>query len=251
MSEEHPPQAPRRLDRHFRWRGNSVSRLEGFTDSVFAIVLALLFLRASMPENFLDLKAAVKSLAPFGVTFAIVAYVWVEHWLFSRRYDLRDPLTTFQNLLLLFLLLGYAYPLKFLFTLVFVAMFGPIGAQTQETMRLGFEGFGDLKALFVFYGVGYGAIFLTLALMYWRALRLRTELGLSAVELFLTRAGMVQMLLQVLVAVVSITLAVCGIGLNAGAPGWSYGLIGPCMMLHGMWEGRGVRRLQRAADAES
>lgn len=244
MSDEPPPVAPRRLDRHFRWRGTSVSRLEGFSDSVFAIVLALLFLRSAPPENYSDLRAAMKSLAPFAITFAIVAYVWIEHWLFTRRYDLRDGLATFLNLLLLFLLLGYAYPLKYLFTFVCVQMFGPIGSLTAETMAVGWAGAGDSKAVFAFYGVGYGAIFLTLALLYWRALRLREELGLDAVETHLTRTGIVQLLVQVLVAAVSVTLAVAGIGLDSGAPGWIYASIGPLMMLHGMWEGRGLRRLR-------
>jgi hypothetical protein len=69
------PQAtpPRRFDRHFRWRGTNVSRLEGFTDAVFAIVLALLFLRAAPPTNFDELDAAMRALVPFAASFAIIA----------------------------------------------------------------------------------------------------------------------------------------------------------------------------------
>ncbi len=43
------PASPRLLDRRFRWRGTDVTRLDGFTDAAFAIVLALLFLRAARP----------------------------------------------------------------------------------------------------------------------------------------------------------------------------------------------------------
>ncbi len=242
-----PILAPRRLDRHFRWRGTETSRLEGFSDAVFAIALALLFLRSAPPQNFHDLKAAMKSLLPFAATFAIIAYVWCEHWLFSRRYDLRDPATTLLNLLLLFLLLGYAYPLKFLFTLLSVAWFGPIGELDQRSMLVGFTGERDLAALFGFYGVGYGAIFGTIAGLYVCALRRREALGLSEVEVFLTRSGIAQSLLQVAVAAVSVLLAATGVGLGAGAPGWVYASIGVVMWLHGMAEGRGVRRRLRAA----
>ncbi len=224
-----------------------MSRLEGFSDSVFAIVLALLFLRAAPPDTFADLKAAMKALVPFAASFAIIGYVWVEHWLFSRRYDLHDGWTTFLNLLLLFLLLFYAYPLKFLFTLLFVSFCGPIGELTQQKMLHGFEDNGDAVRLFVFYGIGYGAIFVVIALLYARAHHFQGSLGLNALERFLTRSGILQSLLQAGVAVLSMVLALTGIGLGSGVPGWIYGLIGPLMGVHGMWEGRRVRRLLAAA----
>ena len=53
------PAAPRLIDRAFRWRGSGVSRLESFTDAVFAIVLALLFLRATPSETFAELEVAM------------------------------------------------------------------------------------------------------------------------------------------------------------------------------------------------
>ena len=63
MSEGPAPITPRRLDRGFRWRGEAdVSRLESFTDGVFAIVLALVFLRAEPPLSFGDLDAALRSM---------------------------------------------------------------------------------------------------------------------------------------------------------------------------------------------
>lgn len=250
MSETTVLSAPKLVDRDFRWRGHSVSRIEGFSDAVFSIVLALLFLRAMPPENFTEVKGAMKGLVPFAATFAIIAYVWVEHWLFYRRYDLHDGVTTFLNLLLLFLLLFYAYPLKYLFTLLFVAFFGPIPGMvpvTMETLTVGFDGKQDGTRLFLYYGVGYGAIFGTLALCYARAGRFCTQLQLNAVEVFLTRAGMYQCLLQVGFAVASMLLALSGIGGRIGLPGWIYALIGPTMAAHGIWEGRNVRRLRATA----
>lgn len=236
----------RRLDPNFTWRGTGVSRLEGFCDAVFAIVLALLFLRSAPPETYGDLRAAMKSLVPFALCFAIIAYVWAEHWLFSRRYDLQDGRTTFLNLLLLFLLLFYAYPLKFLFTLVSITFFGPIGTQTTAKMIEGMQGAGDAANLFVFYGVGYGAIFFTLAAMYGRARTLAPSLHLDAKELLLTRSGQQQALVHVAVALASVCLALLHVGLNVGAPGWIYGSIGPLMWWHGRWEARSLQKLARA-----
>lgn len=234
------PVVPRFFDRHFRWRSHSVTRLEGFTDAVFAIVLALLFLRAAPAENFTELRAAMKSLLPFAVTFTIIAYVWVEHWIWSRRYDLHDRWTTFLNLLLLFLLLSYAYPLKFLFTFLTVQIFGPIGALTPSQMSVGMDAL-DHARLFVFYGVGYGAIFGVLALLYARALQRGAALSLSPLEVHLTRAAIVQCLAHTGVAAVSIALALLQPAPN-GLPGWIYCAIGPLMAVHGTWEARGLRR---------
>lgn len=229
-----PPSPPRRLDAAFRWRGRDVTRLEAFSDAVFAIVLALLFLRAAPPATFDELAAAMKSLVPFAATFAIIAYIWVEHWLYSRRYGLRDAVVTWLNLALLFLLLFYAYPLKFLFTMITVSAFGPIGELTRARMLDGLHGEGDVEWLFVVYGSGYGLIFLVLALLYLHAWRLRDVLGLDAVERRITKGGLQQCLIQAGVAAASIGLATCGMT-QYGAPGWVYALIGPILTVHGMW----------------
>lgn len=161
------------------------------------------------------------------------------------------PTLLARRLLLLFLLLGYAYPLKFLFMLLSVAWFGPIGELDQRSMLVGFTGEHDLAALFVFYGVGYGAIFGTIALLYVCALRRREALGLDEVEVFLTRSAIVQSLLQVGIALLSVLLAAIGVGLEAGVPGWVYVLIGIAMWVHGWAEGRGVRRRLRAVGGEA
>jgi hypothetical protein len=246
MSPAQPPAVPRRLDRHFRWRGTEVSRLENFCDAVFAIVLALLFLRSAPPETFGELGAAMRALVPFAACFAIIAYVWIEHWLFARRFGLHDGVTTLLQLVMLFLLLFYAYPLKFVFTLIFVLLIGDLGTQTRERVLQSFGGSDDVARMFVWYGLGYGALFGVFALLYWRALHRAGELQLDRVERFLTRSGIVQCLLQTAVAVTSVAIAWTGLGLGVGLPGWIYCLIGPLLALHGVHEGRRLRALQRA-----
>jgi hypothetical protein len=242
--------ANQKIDRAFRWRGEGVSRLEGLTDAVFAIVLALLFLRSEPPDNFADLFTAMKSLVPFAAMFAIIAYVWIESWLFSRRFALRDGWAMFLQLLLLFLLLFYAYPLKFLFTFLSVLLFGPIGDVTLHSIWVG-AGPDAMQTLFVIYGIGYGSIFGLLALMYHRAAKLHERLELSEVELYITRGAMRQNLLQVGFAACSVAFAVAGIGIGVGGPGWVYACIGPVMAWHGVRQGRGVERLQKLAGPET
>lgn len=247
MSEEQAPTTPRWIDRDFRWRGDNVSRLESFSDAVFAIVLALLFLRAAPPETFGELRAAMKSLVPFVAMFAIIAYVWFEHWLFSRRYNLRDGWTAFLNLGLLFLLLFYAYPLKYLFTMLFVMFVGPIGGLDRATLFEGLEGYDDYAWLYIYYGSGYGLIFLVLALLFWRAYRLRDMLQLNELEAYHTKASVVRCVVQVAFAVVSIVLAATGFGLRIGAPGWIYMGIALAMFVVGFTQGNRIQRLRKAA----
>src|SRR5262245_47066255 len=175
MTAAEPGTSRRFLDPHFRWRGHEVTRMEAFADAVFGLVVALLFLWTKVPENLAELKAAMLSLVPFAVTFVLLAMVWVEHHQFFRRYDLRDKSTFFGNLWLLFLVLVYAYPLKFLFTMLFVGWIAPIGNLTSNRMYEGHEQL-DIWQLMVFYGVGAGAIYTTFALLYRHALHRADDL---------------------------------------------------------------------------
>ena len=50
--------------------------------------------------------------------------IWRGHYRFSRRYGLEDPYTVFLNVVLLFLVLFFVYPLKFVFTMLFEELSG-------------------------------------------------------------------------------------------------------------------------------
>jgi hypothetical protein len=43
---------------HFRWRGGEITRLEGFTDAVFAFAVTLLVVSLEVPHMFEELLAA-------------------------------------------------------------------------------------------------------------------------------------------------------------------------------------------------
>ena len=45
------PFAPKR-EQYFRWRGNEISRVEGFTDAVFAFAVTLLVVALEVPHTF-------------------------------------------------------------------------------------------------------------------------------------------------------------------------------------------------------
>lgn len=232
MSEA--PVTPRRFDRWFRWRGRDVSRLEAFSDAVFALVIALLFLQSTPPTDGASLAEAMKSLLPFAITFALLALVWSEHYLFFRRYDLRDAVTITGNFVLLFLVLFYAHPLKFVFTWIAALWLGPIDGVDPNTGMA-----GPVNPIW-FYSAGFAAIYVVYALLYWRAWALRDALRLDASERLLTASGIVQSALYVAVALVSLSFAALDL---PGAAGLVFFALGPIMGLHGYWQGNRLRRL--------
>jgi hypothetical protein len=242
MVDDHPPRARRFLDPDFRWRGTEVSRMEALADAVFALALALLFLQAAPPANLHELKATLMSLVPFAITFTLLAMVWVDHFRFFRRYALIDKTTFFGNLFLLFLVLFYAYPLKFLFTLLCVQLFGSIGELTATSMQAGLDELGG-SALMMVYSSGFGAIYATLALLYRHALRRADDLGLDVVERHMTATSVIECLALVGFALVSIVLAAIGFP-NVG--GLIYFGIGPVMGWMGARRGAQQRRLLSA-----
>ena len=110
----------------FRMRGRDVTRLESFSDAVFGFALTLLVVSLEVPKSFADLIAAMKDFPAFAVCFAMLAMLWNSHYRFCRRYGLDDGTTRFFTCVLLFIVLLYVYPLKFLFNLsVNDMIFGP------------------------------------------------------------------------------------------------------------------------------
>ena len=97
-------------------RGRDVSRLEGFSDAVFGFALTLLVVSLEVPASFADLRQILIGFPAFAVTFTLICWIWYEHYLLFRRYDLEDGFTVVLNCILLFIVVFYAYPLKFMVT---------------------------------------------------------------------------------------------------------------------------------------
>src|SRR5215210_1230856 len=100
----------------FSWRGQEVSRIEGFSDAVFAFAVTLLVVSLEVPNTFDELLATMQGFFAFAICFWLLVVVWFEQYKFFRRYGLGDSFTMHINTALLFIVLFYVYPLKFLFT---------------------------------------------------------------------------------------------------------------------------------------
>jgi hypothetical protein len=162
---------------HYR---REVSRVEGFSDAVFAFGITLLVVSLEVPKTFEELMAAIRAFPAFAVCFALLFQVWWRHYRFFRNYDLEDGTVIALTGLLLFVVLFYVYPLKFLWS-IFFAQFSSRGI-ADDALPI-----SQVPALFEIYGLGVAAVFGILALMYWHAYRHRDDLELTPVEVVDTR----------------------------------------------------------------
>jgi uncharacterized membrane protein len=215
-----------------RERTHEISRLEAFSDAVFAFALTLLVVSLEVPRTYHDLMVLVRGFIPFACCFALLVWIWYEHSAFFARFHLQDRMTVVLNAALLFVVLFYVYPLKYLFTLTF-GIFIP-----ELRHEGGPETIGQIVALFTVYGVGFIAVFGVLALLYYRAWRKRDEIGLTALEARDARSEIGTQLTSVTVGIVSIAWALGMPDRVRPFAGFVYFLMGPAHWAYGEWNAR-------------
>ena len=223
-------------ERDFHWRGGEISRLEGFSDAVFAFAITLLVVSLEVPRTYRELMDAMRGFVPFAICFALLVNIWLEHYRFFRRYGLQTMTSVALNCLLLFFVLFYVYPLKFLF----VTLFGAGGEFHQAA---------EARTLFVIYGLGYAAVFLVLSALYLHAWRLRRRLELNAVEALKTRQSLIDHLAMVVVGLLSVALALTLPLRLIGLAGYFYCIIGVYFTIAGTIFGRRQRLLKERSTA--
>ena len=218
----------------FSWRGKDVQRIEGLADAVFGFALTLLVVSLEVPNTFDELLATMRGFFAFAISGWLLYSVWFDHYIFFRRYGLQDTLTMHLSSVLLFVVLFYVYPLKFLFTALMDELLGfstQVGSSTGAVVQ-------EIKPaqwplLIVLFGVGFVVVQLVYFLLYWRAYALRGMLELDAYEASITRQELQGYLLLAVVGLTSIAVALLG-GVEAGSwAGWVYLLIWPLMTING------------------
>lgn len=227
----------------FHWRGGEVSRIEGFTDAVFAFAITLLVVSLEVPDSFTALLETMKGFAAFAITFTALVAIWYGHYLFFRRYGLQDGFTFVLNAILLFVILFYIYPLKFLFTLLISE--GLLHRVLGFEIRVNIDIAGaQWSTLMITYGLGFLAVFLVFTLLHWHAYRKREALALNPLEIVITRSSISAYGICVLVALLSIFIVSVGGPYNAMIAGWVYAAIGPLQALNGVMLGKQIRKLR-------
>ena len=198
-------------------RENEITRVEAFSDGMIAFAATLLVVSMDPPASYEELIKNLYGFIPFALSFIALFYIWFVHTILFRRYPLKDKPSIFINGILLFTVLFYVQPLRFLAN-SFVSLWTPTSARVTT--------WEQLQTLFIIYGLGWILIFLLVAWLYRRAWVTRESLGLSPVESYDAITYSRHYLGFVAAGVLSILVALTGFGLAFGLPGIMYSSIG-------------------------
>ena len=219
-------------------RRHEISRVEAFSDAVFAFALTLLVVALEVPDDYEQMMVLVSGFLPFACCFALLVWIWHEHNAFFRRFGLHDGYTTTLNAALLFVVLFYVYPLKFMFDSLF-ARFIPALAKTVTPMSL-----DELASTSAIYSLGFIVLFTLFALLYHHAYARREALGLTPLEVFDARMAMGHHLVSVGVGLFAFLIAVGAPRVLAPLSATSFCLMGPFHYAFGAWTGRRRKALE-------
>ncbi len=226
----------------FRWRNaGEISRIEGFSDAVFGFAVTLLVVSLEVPKTYDELVAGMHGFLAFAAGFAVLFMIWMQQYKFFRQYGLQDGPTLWLNAGLLFVVLFFTYPLKFLYSLssdLLTHRASIVKVGTTEVKPI--VGEGQMHGLLMIYGFGYLAVFGMLFFLHLRAWCRRDELELSPLERWMTRETMQEQASQMLIAIISITFAAFG---SATYAGLTYCLIAPFITINSTIMGRKQRKM--------
>ncbi|MCM3869142.1 MAG: TMEM175 family protein [Pyrinomonadaceae bacterium] len=230
----------------FRWRGHEISRIEGLSDAVFGFAVTLLVVSLEVPKTFNELAEIMRGFGAFAISFALLFGVWFNHYKFFRRYGLQDTTTVVLSGVLLFVVLFYVYPLKFLFSTLVDRLMGGHGEVRlpNGNVEAAIEP-GQMASVMIIFDIGYLAVFAVFFLLFWHAFRKREELELNALEVFDTRISLQEMALNCGIALLSLAIVLLGGPSYAGVAGLAYMLTGVVLGTNGMIMGRRRRRMAR------
>ena len=192
---------------------HDISRVEAFSDGVFAFAATLMVVNIDQSGSLFTLENNWINFIAFGVSFFVLVALWWLHYNYFRRTDNVDNWTIVLNVILLFMILFFVFPLKSLIQTVFQEF-----KITQDI----------LASLFIQYSVGMLLIFLCLSLMYLRASQ-RVDDPQERKQLMYFAS---HFSIFVFVAIISIVLAFLQIGIRFGTPGFVFMLLGPLCYLH-------------------
>lgn len=215
------------LDPKFNYRGLNQTRIETFSDAVFAFSLTLVVLSSSVPATFAELRESFRDIIPFFFCAILIVIIWYQHYVFFLRYGLQDMKTVVINTFLLFVLLIYVYPLKFLMDFIFeiyASLFTQDWSRPQAIMGTD----GDGGHLLAWYGIGAALIFLSLAWLYRVAYRRKENLALDPYEQYITKISIWSNLLMSTVPILSSIIAMAGF--NYIVAGFTY-MLYPFVMI--------------------
>lgn len=241
------------MNNEFRYRGEEQTRIETFSDAVFALAVTLLVLSSTIPSTFTELKASFHDTIPFAICITLLMLIWYQHYIFFIRYGFRDVKIVAINTLLLFLILIYIYPLKFLFKILYSLYFNMITGDREAQNYLFSEIIKpeEISTLMILYGLGAAGVFLILSWMYRIALKRKKALNLSKLEIFHTKTAIYDNLIMAVIPLISVIIAASQIGGYTGnfaLSGFIYWLYAIAMPLFNFLRTRKKKKLFSEAE---
>lgn len=212
-------------------RRHDITRLEGFSDAVFGFALTLLVVSLDVPRSYEQLMDVMSGFLSFACCFALLLWIWHEHNTFFRRYGLQDGITVIVNGALLFTVLFYVYPLKFMFDSLFARW---IPSQHPPVQMLLYQ----LANASAVYAGGFILMMVMFVLLYARAYTKRHELGLTDLEVFDLKALAGHHAVSASVGFIALAMALWAPLMLAPFSPASLSLMGPGHFLWGMRHSR-------------
>jgi hypothetical protein len=200
-----------------------------------------------VPRSYQQLTLLLQGIPAFACCFALLVWIWHEHDAFFERYPLQDGTTIVLNSALLFSVLLYIYPLKFMFDSFMFQVFGLQTIPPVNRMSL-----TELANASVLYGLGFFVLMGLFTLLYLHAYRQRAMLGMTPMDAFDTRTLAGHHLVSAGVGLFAMLFALIGPRELAFLSPSSFALMGPGHWAYGVSAEKRRKALQAqlaAADA--
>lgn len=204
----------------YKIRGESMTRIEVFSDAAFAFAVTMLVISLStIPQNYHELLTALQRIPSFAASFAVMMLIWITHRRWSQRFGLDDGISTFLTLALIFVVLVYVYPLKLIMDLMFYAFsqrWFPADFQVSST--------AEVAVLLAIFSVGFFLIAVIHFGLYLRAASKAEELCLSELEQLLIRKEILIWVVQAILGLIVALIALFFMSTLGYLAGIAYGL---------------------------
>ena len=226
------------VEKGFRIRGASMTRLETFADAAFAFAVTLLVISVDdVPSSYDEFQTALKSVPIFFACLAQMIMFWIGHHKWSRLYGLDDLVSLWLTVFLIAGILVLVYPLRVVMSLGFGLVTGGWVPAAFEVSAI------QVATIFVFYGLAFASLSGIILGLYAYAWRQREALELNEVERFETVRSMVLWTSVSGIGLVSSLIAFANPDDEHGLAGWFYWSLFVAFFGVNWWAGKRRRAL--------